>query len=248
MYRAYQPLLREYKQLILENVKQAKQYVQVGKLSEDDLKKLIEIDPTPTRKFVGWMAKIWIGEKPAIGDLTNTIGEYNTLLNRGKVKTKDIYQFKSYKELKAEIEQINNSGASISNKDLESNYDIIIDTRDLLVAAPYTHAASRKLGLSHFAFRDCEDGRKDSAWCTTYRAPDHFNDYYYKENLTFYYIKVKSTQLIEKLQKIFPETWQRLIVTAVAVDQSGGMQGYDGLDGNMSPEDLKKYVDIIGIS
>ena len=38
------PLLLENKSNILENVKQAKQYVQVGKLSEEDLKKLIKID------------------------------------------------------------------------------------------------------------------------------------------------------------------------------------------------------------
>ena len=48
----YPKLLKENKSYILENVKQGKQYVAQGKLSEDDLKKLIEIDPTPTKKYV----------------------------------------------------------------------------------------------------------------------------------------------------------------------------------------------------
>ena len=84
-------LLTENKRYILENVKQAKMYADQGKLSEDELKQLIEIDPTPTRKFVGWMAKQWIAKTVTdIDDLRNTIEEYNTFLNKGKAKTKII--------------------------------------------------------------------------------------------------------------------------------------------------------------
>jgi hypothetical protein len=87
-------LLTKNKKYILENVRQAKQYVKLNKLSEDDLKILINIDPTPTRKYVGWMAKIWITEKPDIDDLGNIIEEYDTLLNKGKIKTRDINPLK----------------------------------------------------------------------------------------------------------------------------------------------------------
>ena len=103
-------LLKENKQSILESIKQGKQYVDQGKLSEEDLKKIIEADPTPTKKFVGWMSKIWITEKPDMDDLRNTIEEYNTFLNKGKAKTKDINQFKSFKALHDEVDQINQSG------------------------------------------------------------------------------------------------------------------------------------------
>jgi hypothetical protein len=241
------PLLREYKVAVLENVKQAKQYMQAGKLSEDGLKTLIEIDPTPTRKFVGWMAKIWITEKPDLDDLRNTVEEYNTFLEKGKTRTKDIYQFKSFKDLQSEVNQINQSGEGISVKDLEYDYDTVVDNSDLLIMSPHTHEASRKLGLSHFAFRDCEGG-KDSAWCTTYKAPDHFNDYYYKQNVTFYYIKVKSPQMVEQLEQAFPKRWKNLIVVALAVMDNGRIDGYDGLDKQISSKDIKTFVNIIGIS
>jgi len=242
------PLLREYKIDILENVKQTKQYVQSGKLSEEDLKTLIEIDPTPTRKFVGWMAKIWITEHPDLDDLRNTIEEYNTFLEKGKTKTKDIYQFKTFRELQSEVNDIKQSGKGVSIRDLEQNYDTIVDNQDLLIMSPYTHAASRKLGLSHFAFRDCEEGGKDSAWCTTYKAPDHFNDYYYRDNLTFYYIKVRSEKLFRELKKAFPENWQRMVVTAITVDTVGNLQGFDGLDKKIKQDDIKTFTNIIGIS
>lgn len=243
------PLLKINKQFVLENTKQAKQYVQSGKLSQDELKKLIEIDPTPTRKFVGWMAKQWVlGNVTDIDDLRNTIEEFNTFLEKGKTKTKDLYQVKSFQDLAAEVDQINKSGEGISNKELESDYDTVVDNSDLLIMSPHNHEASRKLGLSHFAFRDCEDGTKDSSWCTTYKAPDHFNDYYYKKNVTFYYIKVKSQQMVAQLKQAFPKRWKNMIVVALAVLDNGKIDGYDGLDKQISAKDIKTFTNIIGIS
>jgi len=113
---------------------------------------------------------------------------------------------------------------------------------------PHTHEASRKLGLSQFAFRDCGDGKKDSAWCTTYKAPDHFNDYYYVHGVTFYYIKVKSEEMINKLKKAFPKRWKSLIVTALAVLPKGQIDGYDGLDKQISKKDVNTFTNVIGIS
>lgn len=248
-------LLRENRVTILENVKLGKQYVQQGKLSEEDLKKLIEIDPTPQKKYVGWMSKIWITEKPDLDDLRNTVEEYNTFLNKGKAKTKDINQFKSFDALHDEVDQINQSGEGISVKDLENDYDTVIDNDRLLIMSPHTHEASRKLGLSQFSFRDCEGG-KDSAWCTTYKAPDHFNDYYYNHNVTFYYVRVKSPELVQKLKEAFPgqhkkdkklEKYKAMEVVALAVLDGGKIDGYDGLDDQMSSKDIKTFTNIIGI-
>ena len=242
-------LLLENRKYIIENTKQAKQYVQSGKLSEEDLKTLIEIDPTPTRKFVGWMAKQWVlGNVTDIDELRNTIEEYNTFLEKGKAKTKDIYQLKSFKDLAAEVDEINKTGEGISVKDLESDYDTVIDDENLLIMSPHTHEASRKLGLSKFAFRDCGDGTKDSSWCTTYKAPDHFNDYYYTNNVTFYYIRVKSNQMMEQLKKAFPNRWKNLIVVALAVLENGKIDGYDGLDKQINQKDIKTFTNIVGIS
>jgi len=242
-------LIKENKHSILENVKQAKQYVDSGKLTQDELKTLIDIDPTPTRKYVGWMAKQWANKQVTdIDDLRNTIEEFNTFLEKGKTKTKDIYQIKSFKDLASEVDQINQSGEAVSVKDLESDHETVMDNSDLLIMIPHTHEASRKLGLSQFAFRDCGDRSKDSSWCTTYKAPDHFNDYYYQKNVTFYYIKVRSQQMIEQLKKAFPNRWKNMIVVALAVLDNGMMDGYDGLDKQIKKSDIKTYTDIIGVS
>lgn len=241
-------ILRKNLKPILENVKQAKQYVQSGKLGQDELKTLIDIDPTPTRKFVGWMAKQWMNKQVTdLDELRNTVEEYNTFLEKGKAKTKDIYQFKTFADLKNEVDKINQSGEGLSVKDLESDYETLVDNENLLIIVPHTHEASRKLGLSEFAFRDCEGGTKDSAWCTTYKAPDHFNNYYYNNNVTFFYIKVRSKQMIEKLKEAFPNRWKSLVVTALVSLEDGRMDGYDGRDKQLNEKDIQTFTDIIGI-
>jgi hypothetical protein len=194
------------------------------------------------------MSKIWMNEQPDLEQLRNTIEEYDVFLNKGKVKTKDINQFKTFKDLYSEVDVLNQSGESFSNKDLESDYETIIDNEDLLIMSPHTHEASRKLGLTHFGFRDCGDGKKDSKWCTTYKSPLHFNSYYYKHGVTFYYIKVKSEQMIEKLKKFFPDRWKNLIVFALAVLDDNKIDGYDGLDRQINNEDIKTLISIMKLN
>jgi hypothetical protein len=246
----YTKILTENKKYIIENVRQAKTYISQGKLSQDELKQLIEIDPTPTRKYVGWMAKQWIAKTVTdMDDLTSTIEQYNTFLTKSKAKTKDINQFKSFEDLKKEVDSINQSGAGISASDLESDYETIIDNSDLLIIAPHTHAASRKVGLSKFAFRDCGgDQTKDTSWCTTYKAPDHFNNYYHKQNITLYYIRVKSLQMKSKLEKAFSKRHKEMEVVALAVYDNGKIDGFDGIDKKINDRDIKKFTNIIGIS
>ena len=45
--------------VLTENKKQAKLYVVQGKLSKEDFDTLVSIDPSPTKKYVGWMARQW---------------------------------------------------------------------------------------------------------------------------------------------------------------------------------------------
>jgi len=234
---------------ILENTRQAKQFVQQGKLTQEEFEELKRIDPTPQNKYVGWMAKQWVLQNvDDIDTLKSYIEEFNVFAEKGKSKSKDIYQVKSFDDLKKEIDILNKTGEGISIKDLESDYDVVLDNSDLYIASPHTHEASRKLGLSEFSYRDCGGGKKDSAWCTTYKAPNHFNDDYYKHNVTFYYIKVKSDRLMDKLKQEFGNMADRLRVVALAVLEEGQIDGYDGLDKQMDKSTIDTYTSIIGIS
>jgi hypothetical protein len=236
---------------IQEGTKLAKQYIMQGKLSEDDYNQIINIDPTPTHKYVDWMAKQWVsGSIKDYDTLRNTIEEFDSFLNKGKTTKKDIYQYKTFDELNVEVDRLNQTGEGLSVKDLESDYDVVVDSEDLLIMSPHTHEASRKLGLSYFAFRSCKKGEgdesMDSAWCTTYKAPNHFNDYYYKHNVTFYYVRVKSKNLQNALVQSGYKN--QFFVTAIAVLPDGKKDAYDGLDKQFTGPRLNKYLKIIGIS
>jgi archaellum component FlaC len=251
-------ILLEEAFLLTEKIATAKNFVQQGKLSQDDFDAIVNADPTKQKKYVGWLSNQWVNKNVTdIDTLRNTIEEYDSFANRGKVKNKDIYQYKTFSDLKTEIDHLNETGQDISVKDLENDYEVIRDDNNLLIMSPHTHEASRKLGLSHFAYRDCGEGRKDSSWCTTYKAPNHFNDYYYTHNVTFYYIKVKSQNIIKQLKEngFGPE----YTVVAIAVlDQNtsqraaesgyANMDAYDGNDKQFTGKKLKKYLDIIGIN
>jgi hypothetical protein len=247
-----------FNDFVLESLKQGKLLVQQGKLSQDVLDKISKIDPTPQKKFVGWMAKQWVNDQVSnFDELRNTIEEWNSFLNKGKTKNKDIYAYKSFHDLKSEVHHLNQTGEGLSGADLENDYEVVRDDKNLLVCVPHTHESSRKLGLSEFAFRDCGNYEKDSAWCTTYKAPDKFNDYYYKNNVTFYYVKVRSEELKNRLTEAgYSEEY---FVTAIAVlDEelsdraiSSGhqnMDAYDGLDRQFNGDKLNKYLEVIGLS
>ena len=238
---------------ILENLKQAKEYLKGGKLTDEELKSLLEIDPTKQKKYVGWMAKKWIegGKQEADAkQLADYIPTYDKLISTNKIDERDINKFKAIKDLVDKIEVIQSTGQDRSTSSLEKDADVILDNEDLLIMSPHTHEASRKLGLSVFAHRKCKEG-KDSAWCTTYKAPDHFNEYYYDNKVTFYYTKVLSQDIMEKLQQAFPKRYQAMVVIAFAVIPQGKkalIDAYDGKDKRLQKKELSKVIEILGVS
>jgi hypothetical protein len=249
----YNDFFKNENSVFVENKRQAELYVKQGKLSDDDFQKLLNIDPTKQKKYVGWMSKQWISKdgKLSIDDLRNTIEEYDVFLNKGKVKTKDINVFKTFEDLASEVKGLNDTGEGLSDADKENDYETIVDNNDILVICPHTHEASRKLGLTTFKYRDCGDGNKDSSWCTTYKTSDHWNNYYLKSNATFYYFLIKSDVLMIKLESAFPLTGKNMRVVALAVLPDGKIDGYDGLDNRLdsgtSQSNVDKFKKIVGV-
>ena len=240
-----------YPSILKENRKQAKELVVQGKLSPEDFELLQTIDPSSTKKYMGWMAKQWVNKATSgiasKDDLKNKIEEYDAFVTSGKAKTKDIYQFKSFADLKKEVDELNAMGSE-SKSELRDDYEIVRDDDKLLIAVPHSHEASRYLGLSKFTYRDCEGGGKDSAWCTTYKAPDHFNGYYFRQGITLYYIRVKDQGTIDDLEAAFPEKEGAMVVVALLVNNKGKLfDGYDGTDVQLTSKQIATYRRIVQI-
>ena len=133
-----------------------------------------------------------------------------------------------------------------SAKDLESDFETIVDNENIIIQVPHTHAASRKLGLSTYAYRSCKDGSKDSAWCTTHGAPEYFKDYYHKDNKTLYYIKVKSPEIIQQLKD---KGMGSLVVSAVVVSGKDKINSiFNGKDEAIPPHWHSKYLEMLGLN
>ena len=237
-----------YPSVLQENRKQAKELVVQGKLSPEEFELLQTIDPSQTKKYMGWMAKQWVAKNVTdIDQLRNKIEEYDAFVKSGKAKTKDIFQFKSFADLKKEVDELNAMGSE-SKSELRDDYEIVTDDDKVLIAVPHSHESSRYLGLSKFSYRDCEGGGKDSAWCTTYKAPDHFHNYYYKQGTTLYYVRVKNESIIDALKTAFPDKEGAMVVVALLVNKSGKLSdGYDGIDDQLSAKEIATFRRIVGI-
>lgn len=231
---------------IYESVKRGRQLVEQGKISSEILNQIIDADPTPQKKFVGWMSTQWANNNiNNIDTLRSTVEEWYEFAEKRRTASTDIYHYKTFNDLQAEVEELNQQGDLQSGREAEEDYEIIRDDSDLLIMVPHTHAASRKLGLSHFAFRDCGNGQKDSTWCVTYKAPDHFVRYYFKDKATIYFVKIRSQNLQKKLTR--NGFGVESFVVAILVYENTNINIWDGLDHKLSDENTQKYLQIINL-
>ena len=86
--------------VILESIKLTKQWVATGKISKDIVNKIIDIDPTPTKRFSGWMAKQYIQKNiDDFDELQHTIEDFYRFLERDKTEHKDIFKYKTFQDI-----------------------------------------------------------------------------------------------------------------------------------------------------
>jgi hypothetical protein len=208
-------------------------------ISDEDLEQLKSIDISPTKKYLDWLTKIWIKEKPNLNELRTYIEEFFTLTSAHRIEGVDINTFPSFDAFKTFVDG-ENEKASTSLKELEDDYEVIRDDEDLFIAIPYTHAASRKLGLKYFI----AGKNKECNWCTTYATNKHFNNYFYNQGITFYYIKVRS----KEMQKQLPGNQHHV---AMLVYPNGNVEAYNSDDSLMSKDltskdSINKFRKVIG--
>ncbi len=190
--------------------------------------KLISVDPTKTKKYVSWLAKQYIKESYNISSIKSLLEEYEVFIKRGLTQKRDINQFKTLQEFKEHLEELNNT-TTASNKEMENDFTVLLNNDEIYVVRPNTHEASRKLGLSTFAGRHTGDN-KDSAWCTTYKSNTHWNDYYLKRNVTFYYILFKQLNNNNKM-----------IAFTISPDKQ--IDAYNINDKQLSKKQINKLID-----
>lgn len=230
----------------MKTILSAKYWKEVFKqnlITKEDIKLLQDIDPSPTKKYLDFLTKTWLKERAnitSIDELRNYIEEFHALAESHRIRGVDVNMFRSYEEFKNFV-NVENEKASASVEELENDYEVVRDDEDLFIAIPYTHEASRKLGLKYFGTR----ADKTCSWCTTYANNTHFNNYFYNKGITFYYVKVRSKDL---QQQIYNATKSKsLFHVALVVNPNGTVEGYNEEDNVISETTLTKFRKIVGI-
>lgn len=213
--------------VLIENKKVAKQYLESGKINQEQFQKIEKIDPTPTKKYMGWMGK-QISIKDIDEDtLRNAIHEYDNILRAGglskieelikhkgikdtqeieKLKSYiDIYKIKTFEDLRTFVDDLMNV-PSVKSKERESKFEIMVDNSEIFFVRPDTHEATANFCQSKFGI-DYEDSQgrklKKSPWCTGANEPSNWQNYVYRDNWTFYYCLAFGQNVTKELKQTF---------------------------------------------
>ena len=163
-------------------------------LSNDEiLDRILEIDPTRTKKYSGWIAKNY--KRNQWDDdqfVKEIITKYDNLVARKKIERSDINSFNSISDLDNYIRDIEKN-TSLSNKESRLNYDVILDNSEVLIVLPKSHDAARKLGMTTFSTGiNPQTGAPDCRWCITYGNPDNWIENFYFDLSTYYLVNLKN--------------------------------------------------------
>lgn len=252
--------------LVNENKAQLKQLLASNKINQEEFNQILQSDNTPTKKFVGWIGRQYLKTKEPNAkfdwdQLRNAVTEFIAMVNSGSIAGEDsnLEKYPSYDALQQKVNQANEIAKEKgpSKSQAAGEVEVYLDNNDALVVAPLNHAAARKLGLSEFAHRTGGDGKKDCAWCITYKNDDHWKDYFDNQLITFYFAKPKTEQKLKELQQAFPKRNVQSIAVLVDIapgtdpesDSPDGVirEGFDADDKKMSKADTEKYLKILGV-
>jgi hypothetical protein len=251
--------------ILFENKKIAKQFLQSNKITQEEFNDIEKIDPTPTKKYMGWMSKVMSTEKPTFDELRNAVTEFDNIV-KGPAKLKelidykktkgsiskqeedeilskiDIYKIKTFKELKELVDELMNI-PSIKSKEKEKKFEVHYNNDQIYMVEPSTWEATAKLCQSKFAIDDTDrygTPIKKSPWCTGANEMSNWINYVYSKQWTFYYALAHGDKIREELINTFgKEKGKNFTKMAICVRPFKNEQGEDA-----TPPFRKEYYEV----
>ena len=231
--------------------KSTEQYVKKGLISRSDYQFLEELDPSKTKKYLPFIMKSYLTDCN-LDLLRNRVIEYDTLLNRNQIDRKDINSFKTLQQLDEYVQEHNNIRSTRELKrEIKKEAKIILDTEDVFIVSPQSHAASCLYGAS-------------TKWCISGTNSVHWERYYYERFISFYFIEVRGDDIKKKLMETHyvnkvPSNDTNLMEAyykvALAVYPDGKLEAYTATDkcigrshgGIEQSIMLNHYLDALGV-
>jgi hypothetical protein len=213
--------------IVVEGMRQAKDlYVKTRKMSPRALERLAALDPTEQKKYIEWMARIWVKEKMRKDDLEKfaAVAQFHEMAEKNIITQKDINQYPTIEALYDEVKKHEGEKSkSEEEREIKGNVDKVFDNDKVLIVLPKDKEASCLYG-------------KNTKWCTAATEySNYFNSYYYDRYTNLYYILPKG-EYQKKYGKI-----------AVAVERGGSKTYYDQTDASHDEAWFKPIGKELGI-
>ena len=173
--------MKELLETLLEGLKDIKKlYLDSGKVSEEIFSKFEQGDPSKTKKYLEWMLKQHIKDPTRPGHMVDLIQYFDKMVQKGKVKQKDINQYSGPQAVNKALEEI---GDKLSKTEKHRNVKLKEATKAyeddrLIVINPHTHAAAKLYG-------------KETKWCITSDDDHYWVEYTLNQGAEFYFIIMK---------------------------------------------------------
>ena len=209
--------------LMNEGLSQAKKlYVDTHKIPQHTLDELANLDPTPQKKYIEWMAKSYL-QIPEMSKY-RIIADFDKLVNKNIIQQKDINTYKNIEAVDDTVRRFENvqtkseikKGVKDYEKDIKPE-DKVFENDKVIVVQAKTKADSIKYG-------------RGSTWCTAAMGDrNYFTNYFFDKGVNLYYIipKVDISGMSKK---------HDITKIAVAVYPNGKKEIYDYKDERMDKE------------
>ena len=218
--------LKEYNEfvLVLESIALSKKmFLQTNKLSDIEFDKLLDIDPSPTKKYLEKICKYFVDEHKSnkvIDVIRDKITTFDSMINRKLITGSDvdINKYKTLKDIEAAIQK--HSGYQMD--DVELNFvkkgqaEVIRNDDKFFIVVPDNYEAS-------CAFGD------NTSWCTARKDDRRFWNSYYAKFIKIYYCVDLSKAKSNDMYKF-----------AVAVYPDGKKECFDSSDDKITIGDIEK--------
>jgi len=154
-----------------------KKFLDTKLIDQATFDKLKAFDPTPTFKYLEKIIEFYLESNPS--NLEQVFKDYHHLHTKNQVKTRDVNKFKTFSDMSAEVESVNQTYSKKTDIKIKSkDAEVVFENDKWLVIIPRTFEASCKYG----------SGTK---WCTTMAGGEHYRKYARRE-ITLYYIISKT--------------------------------------------------------
>ena len=202
-----------------------KSYLDTDKINQSSFDALVNIDPTPQKKYIEWMVKTFVNGKLHHLDVNKygIIKDFNSLVDKNVIKNKDINSYENIEKVYDEVkkhEDVKTKG-DIERAVKKEGTKVVFENDKVLVVIPLTRESSCFYG-------------KGTKWCTSGDVYNYFNDYFYNKGVNLYYVIPKTGKNEDKM--------------AVAVYKSGKRTYYDAVDNTISSVLAKNILNKLGIS